>query len=358
MEKSIHGGDIYRNRVKMDFSVNVNPLGINNKIKSAINNSSGKCLCYPDPESVELRNAIGRMLKRNPREILCGNGASELFLAIVHAIRPKRVVIPVPSFYGYEYAAEAAEAEVSYVPMKPEEGFQITERFCGELEHILNEETDLFFLANPNNPVGSEVPPELLQRILEYCRKRNIYVVLDECFMEFTRSGVSMVSQFDAYSNLFIVRAFTKIYAIPGIRLGYLLCSNEVLRERIRHQLPEWNLSVIAQEAGAAACEEWEYRRKTPDFVAAEREYLLKGMKSIQKRCLPDLKIFPSQANFLMFYTEFPLYEALLQRGILIRDCRNYRGLGPGYYRIAVKSREENEELLHEWNRICIAAGN
>ena len=322
--KAIHGGDIYRNHVEIDFSVNVNPLGIPKRVEDALHESIAMCKSYPDIKTEKLKKAVGKMLGVEEEVLLFGNGASELFMAIVHAIRPKRTVIPVPSFYGYEYAAKASEGEVVF----------------GDSYSEITEGTDLLFLANPNNPTGTLLSKKEIKELLDYCRERNIVVVLDECFIEFCESDSSMISEIEQYENLIIVRAFTKIFAIPGVRLGYLISSNQEILDRIRMQLPEWNISSLAQAAGIACAKEMEFVERTIAFVDKERAFLTEGLKKF------GFKVIPSSTNFIFFYTEKELYEPLLQRGILIRDCSNFRGLKKGYYRIAVKTREENQTLL------------
>lgn len=322
--KAIHGGDIYRNHVEIDFSVNVNPLGIPKRVEDALHESIAMCKSYPDIKTEKLKKAVGKMLGVEEEVLLFGNGASELFMAIVHAIRPKRTVIPVPSFYGYEYAAKASEGELVFSDSYSE----------------ITEGTDLLFLANPNNPTGTLLSKKEIKELLDYCRERNIVVVLDECFIEFCESDSSMISEIEQYKNLIIVRAFTKIFAIPGVRLGYLISSNQEILDRIRMQLPEWNISSLAQAAGIACAKEMEFVERTIAFVDKERAFLTEGLKKF------GFKVIPSSTNFIFFYTEKELYEPLLQRGILIRDCSNFRGLKKGYYRIAVKTREENQTLL------------
>ena len=332
----IHGGDIYRNTVTLDFSVNVNPLGIPVRVKQALLEAVELCSQYPDPEMQQLRQAVSRMTGVRETQILLGNGASELFMAVVHALRPKKVVIPVPSFYGYEYAAGAAAEQILYVPMKQEHGFGSDE----ELLSVLDEETDLLFLASPNNPTGKQIPPEELMRILKHCQQRKIRVVLDECFIEFCDENASMISQIDSWDHLILVRAFTKIFAIPGVRLGYLVCAEEALLQQIGRQLPEWNISSFAQRAGAVCAEENGFLQETVRYVRKERTFLETELRKL------GLTVWPGAANFLMIYTEAELYELLLKQGILIRDCSNFRGLSRGYYRLAVKTREENRRLI------------
>ncbi len=334
----VHGGDIYRNKVYIDFSVNINPLGMPGSVRNALHEAVEHCEQYPDIRAEQLAKCVSKMTGVDAERILFGNGASELFLAVIHAVRPNRIVIPVPSFFGYEKAAMAAGAEVSFYEMNEQNGFTLEERILNEL----TEERDLLFLANPNNPVGNTVNGSLLAKIAGICRENQITVVLDECFLEFTgnEEQLSFKNRLDEYPNVLVVRAFTKIFAIPGVRLGYLLCGDSVLKEKIKTQLPEWNLSVLAQAAGAAACLEQEYLGKTVQVVKEERDYLTRELERL------GIRVSPSVANYLMLKTPIPLYERLLEKGILIRDCGNYRGLQKGYYRVAVKKHEENEMLI------------
>lgn len=344
--QAIHGGDIYRNRVKLDFSVNVNPLGIPEAVEAALYEAVEKCDRYPDMTSEGLKKAVSSMLNVSKEYLLFGNGASELFMAIVHGIKPKKTVIPVPSFYGYEYAAKAAEGEVIRYETTEENDFLVGEDFFS----VLTEDVELLFLANPNNPTGKLMSREYLERLLKHCREMGILVVLDECFIEFcdskTEEELSMLLQTEQFKNLMIVRAFTKIFAIPGVRLGYLVCSDNALREKIKRQLPEWNMSCFAQAAGCACASQKAFIKKTADFIKKERAFLEEGLKQA------GMKVFPGEADFILLYSKEPLYEQLLSRGILIRDCENFRGLSKGFYRIAVKNRKENEILLKAMGEI------
>lgn len=334
--KRIHGGDIYRNSVKIDFSVNVNPLGIPEAVKTALYDAVESCSNYPDISAEKLKTVVSGMLQVPEKYILFGNGASELFMAIVHGIRPKKTVIPVPSFYGYEHAVEAVHSEVVYYKTAEEQEFCLDEKFLG----VLTDEVDLVFLANPNNPTGNLMEREYLMKLLHHCRDKGIFVVLDECFIEFCNLKSSMLKELAQFENLLLVRAFTKIFSIPGVRLGYLVCSNAMLLENIQRQIPEWNISGFAQAAGCACGKQFAFITETVDYIRKERQFLKEGLRKL------GIRVFSGNANFLLVQSELPLYQGLLEKGILIRDCGNFRGLGKGFYRIAVKSREENEVLL------------
>lgn len=345
-----HGGDIYRNQIRLDFSVNTNPLGMPDPVKEALHQAVEEAENYPDIRAQALSAAVTEQLQVRKEQLVFGNGASELFHAVLHAIKPSKILIPVPSFLGYEEAAKAIDCEVIFYEMKKEENFCLTDRILD----VLDENISLVFLANPNNPVGNLVEPELIFQIAEKCRQCDITLVLDECFMELTgkEQTYSFLKRLDEFPNVVVIRAFTKLYAIPGVRLGYLVCEKN-LAEKIRLQLPEWNLSVFAQRAGVAAIKEQEYIARAVVCIQTQRQFLLEELQAA------GCSVFDSDADYLLFYSEMPLYELFLQRGILIRDCSNFRGLQRGYYRIAVKSEEQNRmfaEVLREIHENAQAA--
>lgn len=345
-----HGGDIYRNQIRLDFSVNTNPLGMPDLVKEALHQAVEEAENYPDIRAQALSAAVTEQLQVRKEQLVFGNGASELFHAVLHAIKPSKILIPVPSFLGYEEAAKAIDCEVIFYEMKKEENFCLTDRILD----VLDENISLVFLANPNNPVGNLVEPELIFQIAEKCRQCDITLVLDECFMELTgkEQTYSFLKRLDEFPNVIVIRAFTKLYAIPGVRLGYLVCEQN-LAEKIRLQLPEWNLSVFAQRAGVAAIKEQEYIARAVVCIQTQRQFLLEELQAA------GCSVFDSDADYLLFYSEMPLYELFLQRGILIRDCSNFRGLQRGYYRIAVKSEEQNRmfaEVLREIHENAQAA--
>ncbi|MCC8150919.1 MAG: aminotransferase class I/II-fold pyridoxal phosphate-dependent enzyme [Lachnospiraceae bacterium] len=338
MGKVVHGGDIYRNQVIYDFSVNVNPLGVPERVRQSMEAALGDCECYPDPLAEKLRTALAQKDGVKEEQIVFGNGASELFFGIVHALKPKKVLIPIPSFFEYEKSALAVGAEVIYHRLSGKREFVLDK----EIFPGLSEDIDLLYLANPNNPNGRLMDREILLSILRICRERGIRVVLDECFLELTTAGTtgSMLPELENYPNLILVRAFTKTYALPGVRLGYLCCADPEVVCALESHLPDWNLSVFAQAAGVAACKEAAYVEQAVRLIEREREFCKKSLEQM------GFCVCSSDVNFLLFRADIPLDEVLLKRGILIRNCSNYPGLGQGYFRIAVKRPEENRMLM------------
>jgi threonine-phosphate decarboxylase len=363
-----HGGDIYRNKIKLDFSVNINPLGIFDEVRRALAESLGSVEAYPDQKAEELTEKLSKLIKIKPENIVFGNGASELLMAAVHAFTLKKILIPVPSFYGYEHAVKTSGAHMDFYIMRQEDGFELTEDF---LQHITND-TDMLFIANPNNPTGKYISPELLEKILDKCEKNNVRVILDECFMELSDEPeiYSSLSKFDKtkqalFKNLLVLRSFTKTFAIPGLRLGYMVCADEIKIREIKCHLPEWNISSPAQAAGIAALDETEMLGGARRLIKAEREFLEKELTQM------GFQSIPSRANYILFnlcagverinldnaktvkgktkesgLENIDLYEELLKKQILIRDCSDYCGLSEGWYRIAVRSHGDNEKLI------------
>ena len=159
-------------------------------------------------------------------------------------------------------------------------------------------------------------------------------------FEVFCEKNYSVLSLLCDYDNLIVVRAFTKLFAIPGVRLGYMLSKNDTIRQKVQRNLPEWNVSVLAQMAGEACIRESEYIKETASYVSRQRRLLSDGLKKL------GFKVYKSDADFILFYSKLPLYDILLNKGILIRDCSNYVGLSEGYFRVAVKTFDENVRLL------------
>ena len=331
----MHGGDIYRNNIVHDFSVNVNPLGMPEKVREALLKAVDDSEKYPDIRSERLKKKLALKLSVDPEKITLGNGASEIFTAISMSLRAKKALLIAPSFSGYERALAASDTEIEYYYLRESEDFRIDKGFVQRLD---SSDIDIVFITNPNNPTGHLTRKALMTEIADICRCMGIKLVLDECFMDLTghTDSYSMLDMIDAYPNMMIVGSFTKTYAIPGVRLGYMICSNQAVRNRIEQAMSEWNMSCFAQAAGEASLDEDEYLQTGIELIARERAWLSGRLKAI------GCRVVDSDADFILFYSDCPLYERLLEKKILIRDCSNFKGLGKGWYRIAVKKHEEN----------------
>lgn len=355
-ERYGHGGDWCENgSVRYDFSVNINPLGLPESGRKAYADSLTQLNRYPDWDCAALRRALSEKLGVDAGHIFCGNGAAELIYRLVQALRPKRALLAVPTFSEYERALRTVGCEVTFFELRAENDFALTADFL----ESLTEEIDIVFLCTPNNPTGRLIDTALLARIQKRCREKNIRLVIDECFLEFTERERESTRIGRSGNETVVLRAFTKLYAMPGLRLGYLVCEDAAVIARIARAGQCWNVSVPAQAVGVAVLHEEAYVRESVSYVRREREFLSEGLRA------RGYHVVPSEANFILYAVpgkEKGSLGLLLQRGIRIRDCANYRGLGNGYYRIAVRMHEENEILLRalegNYGKINYAAGD
>lgn len=342
----MHGGDIYSSNIKYDFSVNVNPLGIPRNVRNAIKKSVKNLIHYPDMNCGELKNALEKSLSVDKNQLTFGNGASELISAFVRAAKTKNALLFAPSFSGYKSALESAGAKIGYFYLKEENNFKFAE---SKLQNFINmsKNYDTILLANPNNPNGNLIPLNLIKKIADFCESQNINLLIDECFMELTGKSDEFsflpFLQNQKYQKVTVLRAFTKTFAIPGVRLGYCVSSKE-LAQKIKNQLSEWNVSVVAQEAGLACLNQKKYLEKSQELIERERKFLSQKLSEL------GFKVFSSDANYILFKSEkiTDLKGRLLQKKILIRDCSDYEGLGKGFCRIAVKRHFENKKLIQK----------
>ena len=342
MAVSEHGGDIYTRKIEYDFSANLNPLGMPEEVKNALKNSVDVWESYPDPLCRKLVSALSDFEKISSENIVCGNGAADLIYRIVAALKPNKAVIAAPTFSEYEKALRQSGSSVIKHYLSEENGFLLDDSIL----KILNSSIDMLFLCSPNNPTGRTVSPDLLKRICERCRAENIIFVCDECFMPFVSDAKSRSARNFLNENIIILKAFTKIYAMAGIRLGYAVFCSKPLAGILRKNGQFWSVSTPAQIAGEAALKEKEYLQKTAELIKAERNFLA---AELQKA---GIIVYPSEANFLLFRCDSPLDELLIKEKIAIRNCGNFEGLDKNYFRIAVRNHEENIALISAVRRV------
>ena len=345
MKEYTHGGDIVGARAVwqgelLDFSANLNPLGMPESVRKAAEDAVQEAIHYPDPLCRELCAAIARRNSVAPEQVLCGNGAADLVFRLAFSQRPRRVLVTAPTFSEYQDAVQAAGGEVVYHRLTPENDFDLTEAVLDDLDHSL----DMAFFCTPNNPTGRLIDRDLMLRILERCREKGIRVVVDECFLSLSDPGeqISLAGELEKFPNLVLLRAFTKSYAMPGLRLGYCLSADAALLDGLSRCAQPWSVSGPAQAAGLAALAEPEHPAQARQLIAVERAWLTGALRAL------GLQVFPSQVNYILFRAPGvdALKERLLVHGVLIRSCANYVGLGSDYYRVAVRPHRENEGLI------------
>ena len=348
-EQLTHGGDWAgflreRGTLPLDFSASISPLGVPGGVRAAVRQAVGQMDRYPDPLCRALREDISGYERVPPQQILCGNGAAELIFRAVWALRPRQALVTAPTFSEYGAAMESAGCSVRKWFLPAERDFRLEE---GILEAI-TPETDLVFLCEPNNPTGVTTDRPLLLRILQRCRETGTRLILDECFGDLLDDpeAHTMKGELGTYPELLILKAFTKLYAMAGIRLGYALCADRELLERMYLAGQPWSVSYPAQVAGAAALRETAYRERVRALVRRERPWLAKHLGSL------GLRVVPGEANYLLFQSPAALGEPLARKGILLRSCANYAGLDETWYRTAVRTHRQNQRLVEALEEI------
>lgn len=340
--EALHGGDVYRNEVRLDYSVNLNPVLMPLKVIKAMHSGMLEINQYPDPVQQKLREKIAVLEGISAENVVCGNGASELLMAAVHAVMPRKALIAAPCYAGYAVALKAADADITEYLLDEKTDFAIDE---GILDQI-NDGIDMVFIADPNNPNGKLIEQGIRKAITAKCEECGAVLVIDECFYPLTEAGTV---KRDITDNALHLRAFTKTFAIPGIRIGYMLSNDTDMLDRIRKHLPEWNVSRIAERTGEAAAEvlaSTDYLRESVHMIKQEREYLTGQLEIL------GIRVYSSDTNYLLIRSEPALYEKLLEQGILIRRCENFSGLDDTYFRIAVRQHDDNVELINVLGKV------
>ena len=324
----------------IDFSANINPLGVSKKLKEEINNKFDQVLHYPDLRYKELKNLIAKHHEVKSEEIFLGNGAAEAIYALASALDSEKVLVLAPTFSEYEDAFAHKLTDIRYFKT---ESTDFSVNMDDLISAIKQENVDTVCLCNPNNPTGKLIEKTEMKRLLVYCGEHNLRLIVDEAFMDFLPKEESLTSELAENQHLFIIRSLTKIFAIPGLRLGYLLTSNESVMIKLNQRAIPWRINCFAEIAGKVSLEDEEYLKESLSFIETERKFLEENLKKIS-----DITLFSSTVNFIFFNCSKYSYlqKDLLEKGILIRDCSNYQGLSDYYFRIAVRSRVENEVLI------------
>lgn len=353
-----HGGDVYRNPIEYDFSINVNPLGMPLASIQAAHEGVVLTGRYPDYKAEQLCHAIAKAKQIPADRIIPGNGAAELLYALGQTIPGKALTI-APTFTGYAEAVATGGGEMSYAGCEDADGRaadmegQDKLQFDSEtvIQRLLAKMDDsirLVFLCNPNNPTGTLFTREQILRVLAKAEALQAYVCVDECFLPFLEEEMaySMLPYLAEHPRLLVLRAFTKIYCMAGLRLGYLVCGDAELQSRIRAKLQPWNTSIPAQMAGIAALSDTEYLAKTRENLQVERAYLVPRLRELVA------EVYDGYGNFLLFRDEPDLKERMLEVGVLIRACGDFEGFDDTYFRIGIRSHSENQEFIRRLVRV------
>ncbi len=355
MDRYTHGGNLYKasretgGAAFLDFSANINPLGLSPVVRSALRTALEAVVHYPDPDATALREALLVRYGMPAESLVLGNGAAELFYLVCLVRRPAHVYICPPAFSEYERAARAAGAVVHFVPLQ--KGNYAVD--WPALQRVLVPDS-LVFLGHPNNPTGNLLELAALDTFLAATENQRCLVAVDESFLDFIdpNGQSSCLAWVRRYPQLIAIRSLTKIFAIPGLRLGFGVMAPD-LAVALDAAKDQWNVNVLAQTAGVAALRDAQYLQDTQAAVPRWRQQLLSGLAAF-----PTITVTPSVVNFLLLdmnqtgQTASWWRQAFFAHHILIRDCSNYVALSPGHIRIAVRTEAENSQFLHALHAI------
>lgn len=340
MEKFQHGGQIYDELGNsgdwLDFSANINPLGLSEKISQTLIKNFSGVVNYPDPNATELKSALSRRYKISAENLILLNGAAEFFYLYCNVFRPKKILIPVPSFSEYERAARVAGCEVEFFFTHAEENFQL------DVKKLLTLDADCVIIGRPNNPTGNLISVEEILQLAE-----KFSVVVDESFIDFLpiESARNFLSE-----KIFVVQSLTKIFAIPGLRLGFAVAEKN-FAERLNFAKDVWNVNFLAQKAGVVALSDEKFLLDTRIWLEAEKKYFAEELSEL------TIKIFPPSVNFILIRLNSKelatvVLKKLRDKKILVRNCANFLGLDERYLRLAIRTRAENNFLLEALREI------
>jgi len=355
-----HGGDLDLIERKYNipkeeltnFSGNVNPLGISDSIKNTLTENID-CICqYPDVSYISLKKSISDYTNVNTDYIIPGNGATELISLFIKTISPKTAVVVSPSYSEYEREIKLNNGKTVLFPLKEINNFKFN---VSEFIDFIPENTDMIIMCNPNNPTGTAVNISDMKILLKYCAKKNIYVMIDETYIEFTESmeNFSAVSLVSSYKNLFIVRGTAKFFAAPGLRLGYGLCSNAKISENINLKKDPWSVNIFASVAGEVMFSDKEYIEKTKKLICEERKKITSELKKWK-----NIKVYETESNFILIkllnknITSTTVFENLISKKMIIRDASNFAFLGDEYLRFCFLLPNQNKALLENMKAI------
>ena len=382
-----HGGNIYKifreKNIKeiLDYSSNINPYGIPESLKKRITENLEILERYPDPDYVELREKLAYLNKVDISNIILGNGATEIIFLFMKVINPKKILIVSPTFGEYERAVKATERvedssimrdsnkkkydeksfgkqkiEIEHFELKENDDFKLN---IHNLKNELEKKYDLLIMCNPNNPTGKFLKLDETEEILKECNKYNTKLFIDEAFIDFLKDGIkeSIINTKEDKQNLFVTRAFTKFFAMPGLRLGYGIYFDKKLEKRISEKKEPWSVNNIAEMAGLTVLDDTKYIEETLKWIAEEKTYVYEKLNEIN-----GIKPYKTEVNFITVKIEDNfilkglnvkiLRGKMIEKGILIRDASNFKFLDERFFRLAIKNRKNNDRVIETLKKI------
>lgn len=339
-----HGGLLsYANKKLLDFSSNINPLGVPKNLKTALLKAIPKLQMYPDIQYTALKKITASYLNCEPHNILLGNGAVEIIDNFCAAFN--RIIICPPCFSEYELRSQIRNKEIVFIPQ--------TDNFLLDIEALEKNinEGDLLILGNPNNPTGLRIPENTLLQIYKTIKLKNAFLLLDEAFFEFCNTDYDSIRLFkkENFSNVCIIRAATKFFALPGIRLAYSCTASETVKRISSFEQP-WHINAFAEAAAFTIFNDADFILKSKTYMAEARNSFFSALKKYEKtgsiQCIP----YNSDCNFILLKllnaTDIQALHFFEKKNILVRTCSSFNVLGNTHIRIAVKSKEDNKKFI------------
>ena len=330
----------------ISFSANVNPLGVSPLLRTALSEQIDSITSYPDREYTSLRKCIAEYCHTDYENIIVGNGSTELISLFIQIEHPKKALVIGPTYSEYEREISLGGGTTLYYPLKEEDNFELNvEDF---LTH-LNESLDLLVICNPNNPTSSCITRKNMRRILDACKQYDIYVMVDETYVEFADNmeEIDSIPLTNYYNNIVILRGTSKFFAAPGLRLGYAITGNRDLIKAINTRKNPWTINSLAVVAGETMFKDTAYIEQTRQLIASERSRCYQALQAS-----PDYKVYKPSGNFMLakitteeLTSEF-LFDKAIRQGMMIRDCSTFPFLDNKYIRFCFMKQEDNARLL------------
>lgn len=328
------------------FSANVNPLGVSFRLRETLSSHIDAITSYPDREYTSLRKAIASYIHSDSEYILVGNGSTELISIMIQLQKPKKAMIIGPTYSEYEREISLEGGRSLYFSLKEEDNFELN---LSALSAQLQKDIDLLIICNPNNPTSTAISRSKMRQILDICKERDIFVMVDETYVEFAEQieEITSVPLTEYYNNIIILRGISKFFAAPGLRLGYAVCGNSDLVKEINQKKNPWTINSLAAIAGEIMFSDEEYKKATRQLISSERSRISNELSK-----LSEYKFYPPTANFVLVriekegLTSEKLFDMAIRQKLMIRDCSTFPFLDNRYIRFCFMSPEKNDELM------------
>jgi threonine-phosphate decarboxylase len=330
----------------ISFSANVNPLGISYRLRNELSTHLDAITSYPDREYTSLRQSLASYVQTDAQNILVGNGSTELIALVIQYIHPKKALIVAPTYSEYEHEISICKGELQYFPLQEEDDFALN---LTQLEEALCQDVDMLILCNPNNPTSTQIDRKKMTLILDTCRKKDIFVMIDETYVEFCEepeeiTSIPLVTQ---YHNMIILRGISKFFAAPGLRLGYAICGDRELLSALNHKKNPWTINSLAAVAGEIMFQDSSYIQQTRQLIQSERSRICHILDDCH-----DIHYYHPHANFILLHllnekiTSDALFDTAIRQGLMIRDCSTFPFLDNHFIRFCFMMPEDNNRLL------------